>query len=241
MMYVHAYQSLVWNTVAAKRWEMFGQQVVEGDLVIVGEKDDGQELGRDEVDEDGEAIFHPAADDSAPSAEDAHTRARHLSKAEAESGRYDIFDIVLPLPGFDVLYPANAIGKEIEKFMASEAGGGIDPHKMRRSWRDISLSGAYRKLMARPGKGVHFEIKSYVEDEDQMVQTDLERLRKEAGTSTGDAEVGAKSNGAGHTDKAKKIAVLLKLQLGSSQYATMALRELTKGGATNYKPDFFSR
>ena len=37
----------------------------------------------------------------------------------------------------------------------------------------------------------------------------------------------------------RKIAVILKIQLGSSQYATMALRELMKaGGVKTYKPDF---
>ena len=33
LMYVHAYQSFVWNTVAGKRWEVYGNKTVEGDLV----------------------------------------------------------------------------------------------------------------------------------------------------------------------------------------------------------------
>ena len=35
-----------------------------------------------------------------------------------------------------------------------------------------------------------------------------------------------------------KVAVILKFQLGSSQYATVALRELSRGGIQQYKPDF---
>ena len=38
-----------------------------------------------------------------------------------------------------------------------------------------------------------------------------------------------------------KMAVVLKFQLGSSQYATMALRELTRGGIEAHKPDFGGR
>jgi len=37
----------------------------------------------------------------------------------------------------------------------------------------------------------------------------------------------------------EKIAVVIKLQLASSQYATMALRELMKaGGVKAFKPEF---
>jgi len=255
LMYVHAYQSLVWNTVAGKRWGLYGEKVVEGDLVIIGEKDgDVGSRVKEEVDEDGEPIVRPAADDSAPSASEDFTRARHLSKAEAESGKYDIFDIVLPLPGFDVVYPANAVGKFYEEFMSSEAGGKLDPHNMRRAWKDASLSGDYRKMMARPLQGlVEWEVKEYGGEEEQMVETDLEKLRKvkaessadgtqaTGGVANGDAEMKVEGNGledGERKEKARRLAVVIKFQLGSSQYATMALRELTKGGAVPYKPDF---
>ncbi|RMX87741.1 hypothetical protein D0869_02141 [Hortaea werneckii] len=247
LMYVHAYQSLVWNTVVGQRWERFGDKVVEGDLVIVGEKDGADTVPKDEVDEDGEPIVRPAAEDAAPSADDKFTRARHLTAAEASSGKYDIFDVVLPLPGFDVLYPGNEIGKFYEEFMGSEAGGKLDPYKMRRSWKDASLSGSYRKMMARPVSGVvDWEVKAYV-GEEQMVETDGERVRKvtdkteangSAGAANGDATKVENDRDAGEVEDEKKIAVIMKFQLGSSQYATMALRELTKGGAVAYKPDY---
>ena len=39
-------------------------------------------------------------------------------------------------------------------------------------------------------------------------------------------------------EKDEKIAVIIKMQLGSSTYATIALRELMKGGVTTWKGDF---
>ncbi|KAF2861408.1 tRNA pseudouridine synthase D [Piedraia hortae CBS 480.64] len=229
MMYVHSYQSLVWNTIVGKRWEMYGDKVIEGDLVIVGEKEEQPAENQvEEVDEDGEPIFHPAEHDQAASAEDKFTRARPLSKAEAESGRFDIYDIVLPLPGFDVIYPSNAIGKFYEEFMGSEAGGGLDPHNMRRAWKDASLSGGYRKMMAR-ASDVDAKVVAYSAETEQLVLTDLEKVRGRSLLDRDDNIVG------------DKIAVVVKFKLGSSQYATMALRELTRGGATAYKPDYSSR
>ncbi|KAF2168195.1 hypothetical protein M409DRAFT_65685 [Zasmidium cellare ATCC 36951] len=259
LMYVHAYQSFVWNTVAGKRWETFGDKVVEGDLVVVGEKEqqegvaNGNASHSEEVDEDGEPIIHPSAttasgtEEAATAAatavdlDDLITRARPLSKTEAESGRFSILDVVLPLPGFDVEYPKNVIGQFYTDFMASENGGGIDPHNMRRAWKDISLPGGYRKLMSRPlGKGVEVEVKAYSGPEEQMVETDLERLQKAQKAANGDAGEVVKSED-GATAEKDRIAVVLKMQLGSSQYATMALRELTKGGAVGYRPDFSAK
>ena len=39
-MYLHAYQSLVWNEAVNERWRLYGNKVVEGDLVLVEEHKD---------------------------------------------------------------------------------------------------------------------------------------------------------------------------------------------------------
>lgn len=268
LMYVHAYQSLVWNVVAGRRWEMYGNIVVEGDLVIVHEHKDKVALQIDEadVDETGEAIVRPAAGDRAADTEDAYTRARALTKEEVESGQYNITDVVLPLPGFDVIYPPNAVKECYETFMASERGGGLDPHNMRRAWKDMSLSGGYRKLIGRPGPDIGYEIRSYTDDNEQLVETDLERLQEQnrsSGTNPvlteeavtevdricGDSEpisgeeipdtTGESAEAFSAQSLPPKIAVVLKMQLAPSQYATMALRELLgASGIKTYKPDY---
>lgn len=229
LMYVHAYQSLIWNIVAGKRLEVYGHRAVEGDLVIVGEKDEPKAPVENEVDQDGEPVIRPSGDDSARP-EDPFTRARPLSKEEAENGKFNIFDIVLPLPGWDVEYPKNDIGKYYEELMASELGGGLDPHKMRRNWKDASLSGSYRKMMSKPGN-LEVSVKSCSDELEQLVETDAEKILREQGQTTSNDAAGTGTNG-------EKLAVVLKMQLGSSQYATMALRELTKGHALAYTPEF---
>jgi tRNA pseudouridine13 synthase len=255
-MYIHAYQSFVWNTVAGKRWQKYGAQVMEGDLVIVGDKEreegiaNGTNARKNEVDENGEPIVHPSAsaalgteEAANASLDDEYTddpfiRARPLSKDEAESNRYSIFDVVLPLPGYDVVYPNNAIGEFYKEFMASENGGGLDPHNMRRAWKEISLSGGYRKMMARPlGHGVEADVKIYRNPDAQLVQTELETLQK-GNQKSAEALQPAEEGQAQPAGEEQRLAIVLKLQLGSSQYATMALRELTKGGATGYRPEY---
>ena len=275
LMYVHAYQSMVWNVAASERWKRFGPTVIEGDLVLIDEHADKTETftKKEDVDEDGEAIVHPSAEDRAADPDEMFIRARALSKEEAESGSYTIFDIVLPTPGYDILYPANEIETFYKDFMGSERGGGLDPHDMRRKWRDVSLSGSYRKLLARPGKDIDFEIRVYDNEDEQFVETDRDRFGygihgntnvspeeslkavsthmrvKKQHDKTSDSLVSPKSEFSdtetggvrlsGGLYKDFKIAAILKFQLGTSQYATIALRELMKlGGVKVYKADF---
>jgi tRNA pseudouridine13 synthase len=256
LMYVHAYQSLVWNTVAGKRWATHGDKVIEGDLVLVNEHRDKEENSTNASkpdtteDQDGEAIINPSGTEDANAASADFERAFALSASQASSGEYTIWDVVLPQPGFDVEYPPNAIGAYYKEFMGSEKGGGLDPHNMRRPWREVSLSGGYRKFMSRPLAPLEFTVHEYTKTDEQFVETDMQRLGRERDVGHKTAE-GKKDDGVekdvemedGEETEAveveKKIAVVLKLQLASSQYATMALRELMKaGGVKAYKPEF---
>lgn len=73
------------------------------------------------------------------------------------------------------------------------------------------------------------------------METDLDKIKKARGDAKkeGERERGDVQMQDGEAEEKKKIAVVIKLQLGSSQYATMALRELMKaGGVKAYKPEF---
>ena len=260
LMYIHAYQALVWNFAVSERIARFGLEVVEGDLVLINKTDATVHLAEEEYDDVGELVVHPDPDDLRPSR---FERSRALSKDEVASGQYNIFDIVLPLPGYDVIYPPNEIGLFYKSFMGSDQRGGLDPHNMHRSWKESSLSGGYRKVLGRPlcDGLLEFEARPYVGENEQMVETDLDKLdeskkarnaQSDRGEPTqehrsvnphrlvsDDGNTDDRLHGTGSGMERSKLAVILKFQLGTSQYATMMLRELMgQDRVQTYKPDF---
>lgn len=159
-LYLHAYQSFVWNHAASFRWEKYGAKVIPGDLVLVTTDNTADE------DLEDESRFQ---------------RARPLSEEEAASGKYSIFDVVLPGPGFDVEYPKNDIGQYYVDFMKKAENGGLDPYHMRRSVKDFNISGNYRHLLGRFKGAPKWEVRTYADDNEQMSPTDLDliMIRKE--------------------------------------------------------------
>ncbi|KAL3964561.1 hypothetical protein ACCO45_001565 [Purpureocillium lilacinum] len=230
-MYLHAYQSHVWNHVASRRWELHGDKVIAGDLVISDTDDAAPPTA--EKDQDGDEIVNPGDE-----ADDDAIRARPLTDEEAASGRFTIHDVVLPSPGYDVRYPDNDIGRFYEEFMGREENGALDPHTMRRLRREFSLPGRYRKLMHRFLATPSLEMRLYSDDTEQMHPTDLDIIKRQQAHKDGgggedishaeangnaDAEPPAAQDSAAEPDK---IAAVVKFQLGSSAYATVTLREL---------------
>ena len=163
MMYVHAYQSYVWNFVATRRWSKYGPKVIEGDLVLV--------TGSRRRDNQMEDEFNPYDDNDD---DNIYAQAHALSAAEAASGKYTIFDVVLPTPGWDVSYPRNEIGEFYVEFMGKPENGALSPFEMRRKQREFSLSGNYRALIGRLIGSPEYAIRAYCDDTEQMYPTDLD-------------------------------------------------------------------
>ncbi|KAK4193666.1 putative pseudouridine synthase [Podospora australis] len=161
MMYIHAYQSFVWNFAATQRWCKYGNKPVVGDLVLAGPSKS--------IDADDEETIHQGLNEDALYAD-----ARVLTEEDIASGKYTIFDVILPTPGFDVKYPTNELGKFYEEFMAKEEHGGLSPYDMRRKNREFSLSGSYRTLVGRFITEPQYAIRAYHDDTEQMYPTDLD-------------------------------------------------------------------
>ena len=174
-MYLHAYQSYVWNHAASRRWELHGESVIAGDLIIAPTETTPLVSGQDQ---DGDDIINPVEDD-----EDTPVRARPLTAEEAASGSYTIFDIVLPTPGYDVVYPENDIGEFYKEFMGRDENGNLDPYKMRRMRREFSLPGRYRKIMNRFLATPSAEVRAYSDDTEQMHPTDLDNIKASKGAN----------------------------------------------------------
>ncbi|CCK71311.1 pseudouridine synthase PUS7 KNAG_0G02550 [Huiozyma naganishii CBS 8797] len=213
-MYVHAYQSYIWNSVASKRIEMHGLDVIVGDLVV----DDSVDSVKESIDEE-EDLDEDLRDAT-------FIRAKALSQADIDSGKYSITDVVLPTPGFDIIYPSN---KELsDLYVTTMAKDGMDPADMRRKVRDFSMAGSYRNVIQKP-KELEYKIVHYDDPTQQLVNTDLEILNNKIGQENCQKYMKVKLERY-MPDKpdGKMTAVILKFQLDTSSYATMLLRELMK-------------
>lgn len=188
MMYVHAYQSYVWNFVATHRWSKYGAKVIEGDLVLV--------TGSRRRDRADDEEFNPYDDNDD---DNIYAQAHALTAADVASGKYTIFDVVLPTPGYDVSYPRNEIGDYYVEFMGKPENGSLSPFEMRRKQREFSLSGNYRPLIGRLIGTPQYAVRAYRDDTEQMYPTDYDyalhkkQLEKAAKAAKAAATVKAKS------------------------------------------------
>ena len=168
-LYMHSYQSLVWNHAAAKRWELYGSNVVEGDLVAI----EPRAPERDTEDQDGgEVVFPDDPEDQDPGAVTAHV----VTAEEAAAGKFSIFNVILPSPGYATKLPTNEVREFYKEFMGRPENGGIDAENMPRHHKDFSVEGKYRRLMGRFLAEPEFEVRAYADNNEQLFPTDLDLI-----------------------------------------------------------------
>ncbi|XP_063783104.1 pseudouridylate synthase 7 homolog isoform X2 [Pseudophryne corroboree] len=172
LMYIHSYQSYVWNNMVSKRIEEYGLKVVPGDLVLKG--------------------------------------ATAITVDENNIDGYSIHDVVMPLPGFDVIYPKHKLAEAYEEMLAAD---NLDIKNMRHRVKDYSLAGAYRKILIRP-QDVSWEVVAYDDPKISLVGTDLEKLEGKPLPV--------------FNKEGKYNALKMEFSLPPSTYATMAVREVLK-------------
>ncbi|KAJ1263581.1 hypothetical protein BS78_09G196800 [Paspalum vaginatum] len=252
MMYVHSYQSYLWNHAASMRVEKYGiSQVVEGDLVY-NKECPPEELASLDIPEVDSGPTNSIEIDLCSEAQPEETiqSVKKVDSGDLLKGVYTFDDVVLPLPGSQALFPGNEVA-EIYHEMARKDGISLteNAHGVK-EFSITSMKGGYRRVFQRP-IGFEWELMTYTDDSTSLAETDLDilsrtkpkesnelvsshesedKLEKASDTSVptnGSSTLENKPTGSPDTLR-KKLAIKLAFTLPASCYATMAIRELLK-------------
>lgn len=159
------------------------------------------------------------------------SKVRPLTESDLEEGLYTIYDVVYPLPGHDIAYPANACGEMYNEILSNY---GITISDLKHKVKLYSMPGAYRFIVIRP-TNMSWEFTKHLDSNDRLIKSDLELYyEKEKKTGSFINNRVQSDDEQLEEDTAKKfLALLLNFNLPSSAYATMLLRELMKAESSS--------
>ncbi|XP_015788927.1 pseudouridylate synthase 7 homolog [Tetranychus urticae] len=157
MLYLHAYQSLLFNKLASFRIQRYGLKVVAGDLLI-SEKEKCEQL-----------------DDLK------HIKPRIATENDVTTA--SIEDVVLPILGVSSILPENEVADKLYELLEAD---GVTVESFNLKHKELHLSGTYRKLMSKPSN-MQMEIVSYDDNTKPLFLTDLDILKgKKLSDGSGD-------------------------------------------------------
>ncbi|CAN1285446.1 Pseudouridylate synthase 7 homolog [Linum perenne] len=254
MMYVHSYQSYLWNHAASMRFQKYGTQVVLGDLVYP--KDDVKEketvIATSEIEVEPEDVDNCSYLDEASAVELPEKKNFFVKAVTAEdisAGNYAIDDIVLPMPGSRTIFPANDIS-EVYHELAKKDGINLTEsvHNVK-EFSITSMTGSYRQVFQKP-RDFEWQLLTYTDCNAPLAETDMDSIEKDKAECKSEVKVedanqcetenGGEANRSEaepvkteslHCDSdslEKQLALKLSFTLPASCYATMAIRELLK-------------
>eukprot|EP01034_Spumella_vulgaris_P030891 gene30891-38178_t len=235
----HAYQSFIWNQVASRRVQKYGLVCIEGDLVPL-DPSIVATGGEDAVIAEDNSITTAASASSGNSFQSSNKDKQgdiHVVTAEdVAAGRFSMKDVILPLPGLNIVLPKNDIGDFYVELLAKD---GLTLDDYSRCHKEYRMSGAYRRVIQQP-QDLEWSILQYEDSNAELAVTELTAMRQ-AQNIASEEEVTAKdakvvvltsdlSGGAVESEKTESrfTALQLKFTLPPGTYATMLLRELTK-------------
>ncbi|VUZ48656.1 unnamed protein product [Hymenolepis diminuta] len=130
--------------------------------------------------------------------------------------------VVLPLPGYEVIFPDNESGKWYSEILGEDS---LKVENFKHKVKDFALPGSYRHLIVKP-EDVHYEIREYSDVLEPLVHSDYAIMNEKSPVKGGNH-----SNEKGVAEgecKEKSRALILEFTLPKAAYATMAIRELMK-------------
>eukprot|EP00553_Chaetoceros_curvisetus_P013941 CAMPEP_0204636794 /NCGR_PEP_ID=MMETSP0717-20131115/34919_1 /ASSEMBLY_ACC=CAM_ASM_000666 /TAXON_ID=230516 /ORGANISM="Chaetoceros curvisetus" /LENGTH=427 /DNA_ID=CAMNT_0051655957 /DNA_START=17 /DNA_END=1300 /DNA_ORIENTATION=+ len=211
-MFLHAYQSYVWNKAASHRISE-GTSVRLGDLVLVEDKG---------VKEGGSGTSGLKGKD-----------VREVTQDDLETCKYNITDVVLPLVGSRITFPTDSTGDYIDSLLEED---GLSRESFERiDDRELAVGGDYRKVLCKPSD-VEYQIKFYKDPVQPLVQTDLMAVQNMA-LDCVDVSDNTISDDIKNEENTI-VGMVIGFTLPPSAYATITLRELMKRPtSSNYQAE----
>ncbi|CDS10699.1 hypothetical protein LRAMOSA11185 [Lichtheimia ramosa] len=200
-MYLHAYQSYVWNHVVSERIKRFGcDKPLVGDIVL----EDAVNTTKNKTSTRGRGRGRGgSAGRRFPT-----MRKQPKVLTEDDLTLYSIEDVVYPIPGHRTVYPKNEVGDIYRDLLEKDQ---IVFDKSEQYMKD--LAGDYRPMLAK-ADDLEWSLIRYDDPCAPLCYTDLDRIvNKDEPTNIPDG---------------KHLALRIEFTLGTSQYATMALREILR-------------
>lgn len=193
MMYVHSYQSFLWNHAASMRVQKYGiDRVVLGDLVMCKEgyaekasAEDTVETEDDCNDEENLSTAPEISEASVPEEKAQFVKA--VSSDDLLTGGYTFEDVVLPLPGSRILYPANDIADVYHRMAEKDGIKLTDSVHNAKEFSITSMTGSYRRVFQRPVDFV-WELLTYADDTVPLAETDLDTISKSSSSDVAKVE-----------------------------------------------------
>ncbi|KAK9074958.1 hypothetical protein SSX86_003277 [Deinandra increscens subsp. villosa] len=227
LLYVHSYQSYLWNHATSMRVQKYGtDQLVLGDLVYCSEESCNEVKQVDESEHE-ETVCNDSSENNVLDEADALasegncTSVKVINNEDLASGRYTYTDVVLPLPGSRVIYPQNDI-EQCYQDLANKDGVSLTEsvHSVK-EFSLTSMTGAYRRVFGK-AKDFEWELIKYRDISIPLTMTDLDMVTKASQTPNGEAVLKEDES------LGEQLALKLSFTLAASCYATMAIRELLK-------------
>lgn len=249
-MYVHSYQSLLWNRMTSYRLKTHGHKVIPGDLILSSEaniSDNSLDLllaadevvepksTTDETEQNAETVETSGDGEKVATGRKApidEIDSKIIIATEENLHKYNIFEVVLPLVGSRVRLPQNDVGKEFERLLKED---GLTLECFRAREKLFISYGSYRKILVRP-ENVEWRIEQYSDPNQNLIETDLDKLNNKntPGKTSDNSNDNAKATTISRSTRSppksdsSDEALIVSFQLPPSCYATMCLREIMK-------------
>ncbi|ODN04500.1 Pseudouridylate synthase 7 [Orchesella cincta] len=215
-LYIHSFQSFLWNQVATYRIKEMGLQPVVGDLVYVDKEHD--DFYVEDIDDED---YEEESGNGQPS-DRLLSRPTVKTLTPEDLENYSIYDVLIPIQGSQIRIPENGTKDYYDKLLKEE---GLDSDCFLK-FKPVAdqPKGAYRKLLIRPHNVSHKIIQYGDADPvDTFIPSELDKAQHENKMNNEAAECASNDTEVGTKDKK---CVIVEFSLPSSAYATMALREI---------------